>query len=680
MRQVLALVVSMLLLAAMVLCSPAWAAAPAAMDATVVGPRLSDAQVFQMLDLARPDMAAVKAAVEKSDWPAATHALAEHLRTRKTPHWTFEARKGGGDRPRRTDGADSALAHRFNSIGIPWQFGPKIDWAFNPTTQPDSKWPVNHEWTWQLSRHAAWHDLARAYMATGDEKYAREFVDELRSWVRDCPVPLDAAANVPLSRWRTIEAGIRTGQTWPGVFFAFLHSKAMDDDALALMVKSFVEHAQYLMKFHMAGNWLTMESNGLYHVGALFPEFKDASLWRETAVGRLYRELDAQVYPDGMQMELAPGYHGVAVDNFLGPVRLVPLTGFELPKDYLAKLERMFNYFLYSMQPTRQTPPLNDSAAGDVERWMAMGAEFFPSREDFRWLATDGKEGRPPAQTSYEFPYAGHLLMRSGWQRDAVWLCMDAGPYGMGHQHEDKLSIILTAFGKALLVEGGTYTYDASQWRRYVLSSRAHNVVLVDGLEQARHKEPRETWVVKTPLPHVWKTDARQDDAEAAYTEGWGPKAERIVKHTRHVTFVKPDFFIVTDVLESLDSKPHQYEALFHLDADNAAADGLRVATQNGGANLTILAAGADGVRIIKGQKEPAVQGWLPDSASGYGGIRPIPTAVFAKRAEGRAVMYYILYPTAAGAACPVKELAVTDKGLALKMSDGKVRTCPKEF
>ena len=111
--------------------------------------------------------------------------------------------------------AESILAHRLSSIGIEWQFGEAIDWSFNPTTQPGSKWPRNHEWTWQLSRHPMWLALARAFSATGDEKYAREFVAELKSWVHDCPVPLDKAANVPFSRWRTIEAGIRAGTVWP---------------------------------------------------------------------------------------------------------------------------------------------------------------------------------------------------------------------------------------------------------------------------------------------------------------------------------------------------------------------------------------------------------------------------------------------------------------------------------
>ncbi len=650
------------------LAAPAVAAAPDKPAAT--GPRLTDAQFFSMLDLERADLAAVSNAVAKSDWAAAKHAFAEHLRDRKTPAWTFDPHSVGKDPKRRVAGAEKALRHTFNSIGIEWTFGDAIDWAFNPTTQPGSKWPANHEWTWQLSRHAMWVDLGRAFYATGDEKYAAEFVAELKSWVRECPVP-SKADNKPFSRWRTIEAGIRAGSVWPEVYHLFLSAKSFDDEALILMVKSEVEHALYLMRFHTTGNWLAMESNGLYHVGALFPEFTSARSWRETAVGRLYAEFDVQVYPDGAQIELAPGYHGVTVQNFLGPVNLVPLTGFEVPKDYTAKMEKMFDYFLFSMQPTRRTPALNDSGAGGVERWMETAAKLFPQREDFRWVATEGKQGRAPAQTSYQFPYAGQFILRSGWARDALWLCMDGGPFGYGHQHEDKLGVTLTAFGQPLLVEGGVYTYDASDWRRYVLSSRAHNVVLVDGLDQNRRKEPRETYVVKTPLAHVWESHAEFDHAAAVYDEGWGPKAERRVKQTRHVFFVKPDLFVIADELEPRDDQPHTYEALFHLDAAEARADGLQVVTQNKGPNLTIQAFGAEGVSIVKGQKEPVVQGWLPDSASGYGGIRPIPTAVYRKTASGKTVMLYALCPSAAVAACPVKELRLVDATLKVTFADG---------
>ena len=641
----------------------------------VTGPRLSDAQFFSMLDLGRADLAGVSNAVAKSDWAAAKHGLAEHLRTRKLPSWTFDPHNVGKDPKRRVAGAEKALQHRFNSIGIEWQFGDTIDWAFNPTTQPGSKWPANHEWTWQLSRHTAWVDLGRAFYATGDEKYAAEFVAELKSWVHACPVP-GKADNKAFSRWRTIEAGIRAGSVWPEVYHLFLFAKSFDDEALILMVKSEVEHALYLMQFHMKGNWLTMESNGLYHIGALFPEFSEAKNWRDTALGRLYAELSIQVYSDGAQIELAPGYHGVSVQNFLGPVNLVPLTGFEVPKDYTATMEKMFDYFLFSMQPTRRTPALNDSGAGDVTRWMETGAKLFPKREDFLWVATDGKQGKAPAQTSYQFPYAGQFIFRSGWDRNALWLCMDGGPFGFGHQHEDKLSVTLTAYGQSLLVEGGVYTYDASDWRRYVLSSRAHNVVLVDGLEQNRRKGPADNFVVKTPLPHVWESNETFDHASTVYDEAWGPKSERTCKQTRHVFFVKPDLFVVADELEPADEKPHTYEALFHLDAKDVKVDGLQVATQSAGPNLTLLAFGVESVSIVKGQKEPVVQGWLPDSSAGYGGIRPIPTAVYRKQAQGKTTMLYALFPSAGTASCPVKNLQFADSVLKVLYVDGTEKSC----
>jgi hypothetical protein len=640
--------------------------------AAETGPRLSDAQFFSMVDLERPGLEAVKVAAGKADWAAAKRAFAQHLRIRESPAWTFDPRRVGEDRKGRVNPkAEAALEHRLSSIGIEWAFGPEIDWAFNPTTQPDSKWPRNHEWTWQLSRHHMWVDLGRAYYATGDEKYAAEFAAQLKSWVRECPMPLKKADNRPFSRWRTIEAGIRAGSVWPEVYHRFLSAKAFDDEALVLFLKSYAEHALYLMKFYTSGNWLTMEANGLYHAGALFPEFAGAKEWRDTALDRLTRELDVQVYPDGAQVELAPGYHGVSVQNFLGPVNLVPLTGVTVPDAYTAKMERMFDYFLFSMQPTRKTPALNDSGEGAVERWLEVGARLFPQREDFRWVATRGKEGKPPAQTSYRFPYAGQFILRSGWDTQALWLCMDGGPFGYGHQHEDKLGVTLTAYGKALLVEGGVYTYDASEWRRYVLSSRAHNLVMVDGLEQCRRKSPRETYVVKEPEACVWESDATFDHAAAVYEEGWGTNAAKIVRHTRHVFFVKPDLFVIADELEPADGQSHSYDTLFHFNTDDVTVEGLTVATRGDGPSLTVTAFGADGVSIVKGQKEPVVQGWVPDSSGGYGGVRPIPTAIYRRQAAGRVVQLYALCPGAGAAVPRVRGVNIDGSVLTVTRADG---------
>ena len=233
----------------------------------VVGPRLSDEEFFGALDPGLAALAGVRAAVVKRDFPAARAAYVAYLRSLPHP-WSLDwrARPAQPEAKPNTQAADEAMARRYTIVSVPYDFqGGDIDWTVNPTD------PVNHEWIWQFSRHHWWPQLGRAYWATGDEKYAREFVYNVEDWVHDCPVPSGRVSQGAGSRWRTIECGIRMAGSWPSAFFYFLSSPSFTEGAVIDMVKSMVEHARYLTKYPTSGNWLTMECNGLYHVGALFP-------------------------------------------------------------------------------------------------------------------------------------------------------------------------------------------------------------------------------------------------------------------------------------------------------------------------------------------------------------------------------------------------------------------------
>ena len=184
-------------------------------------------------------------------------------------------------------------------------------------------------------------------------------------------------------------------------FYAFRQSPSVKDETLLDMVKLFAEHAYHLMpasRFKSGSNWGTMEGNGLFTVGVLFPEFREAQAWRDTAVARLYGELDRQVYPDGMQIELTTGYHQVSLRNMEQPLRLAKLNDVAMPEDYLAKMERMYHFNLYAARPDRRLPALNDGSRTNVRRYLRDGARYFPERTDFLWMATQGKEGTRPAR------------------------------------------------------------------------------------------------------------------------------------------------------------------------------------------------------------------------------------------------------------------------------------------
>ncbi len=626
------------------------------------GPRLSDAELLACLDPNFAGLSKVIALRDAGQTSSALSALSAFVRARQEPgDFSRQAKRN----PQAgTTAAERVLKHQFTVGGITHTFGPDIDWGFNPTTAPGTKYEADHDGTWQLNRHGDWATLARAYRRTGDERFAKEFDVQFADWVSECPVPVDAADQRPYSKWRTIEAGIRMFSSWPSAYAIFRTSLSLRDETLLSMVKSMVEHGRYLRRHPTTGNWLTMEMDGLYHVGALLPFVQESKDWRDFASSRLLKELDTQVYPDGAQIELTPGYHNVALGSFLGPVDTAATYGYALPDGYRAKLERMFAYNLWVMRPDRDAPRWNDSWRVNVVGTLSKGLALFPGRKDFQWIVTDSKEGTPPDHTSHLFPYAGQVVMRSGWDREALFLGFEAGPFGYGHQHEDKLGILIFAYGKDLLVEGGSYAYDASKWRRYVLTSAAHNVVLVDGQGQARGGQPRQNYVSDRPLDLGFRSNDRYDYTRGIYDEGFGKRDQRLARHTREVLFLKPErLFLVRDTLESLDGRPHSYEALWHLDVNSVDVDAEKgiIETRDAGANLRIVpllvGAGprarpengqprgvAPTARLVKGQETPTVQGWMP-SGHGIRGVRPIPTIVYEYRSAEPATCLTVFQP-----------------------------------
>lgn len=629
---------------------------------------------FHSLELERPGLEKVGEAVARDAWPAARKAFADYLRGRETPLWFIDPRrKPAHPAPSETPStdrriADDALAHRFTACGVPYQFNEKsITWNFNPTQVSSLGMDFNPEWTWQFNRHPFWHSLGCAYWETGDERYIQEFAAEMVDWVFRNPVPQYRADQSRGSRWRTIEAGIRMLSSWPDAFFLSLPSPSFTDDAITTMVSSMCGHARYLMAHPTRRNWLTMEMNGLYTVGALFPEFREAGTWRSFAAKRLRDELDIQVYPDGAQNELAPGYHCDAVRNISGIAVLARLNHLPLPENYEASLERMYDAVMWLATPHMGLPPFNDSSPEDcdVVSVMQTGYTLFPQRTDFAWLASGRREGAPPSHTSHAFPYAGYAVQRNGWDTDACYLAFDGGPYGMGHQHEDKLSFVLTAYGRSMVVEGGIYMYDASKWRRYVCGPYAHNIVFIDGAGQHRH-DVMATYDTKQPLPMIWHSDAHCDYVRASYGEPpevFGDQPARPAIHTRRILFVKRppedagepgDFWVIADRLSPTDGEPHRYESVFHIDAPDVDVDTATHAVHTKyeqGPQLAIYPLSVPGlnVEVVRGQEEPVLQGWLPLDNASRTGVRPIPTPVFRITDSGVQRLLYVFLPVKNG-------------------------------
>lgn len=591
------------------------------------GPCCSDAEFFsKQLNLGFPGMEKVAEFAAAGRYAEARKAYAEYIRSHLQPQRYFCIPYDGPgncivlDGESESESAERICRNRLVSCGTPYDFGNTVDWHLNAT--PDG-YP---EWTWQLNRHNEWKLLAHMYQKTGDERYAEKCADFFASWVRQSGSH-ETMPNGQSVCWRTIECGISMGMNWPYALHAFYKSPAFTDDILVDWVKSVCEHGHFLHDNHKQGNWLIMEMNGLAQLSVIFPELTFAGEWRKFAFDMLEAELRRQFYPDGFQYELSTNYHEVVLHNYCQLIRIAMSYNIKLPERFMPLLERAAEVDIKLMLPNGRLPDINDGCSARAVDFISPKMPLFAHREDFKWLVSDGKDGKAPAYTSVALPYSGIMIMRSGWQPDAVWALFDAGPFGRAHQHEDKLNILLSAHGRLLLSEGGNYAYDSSEMRKYVLSTRSHNTVRADGHDQNRyanyHWEERN---IERLSGMKYKIEDDFDFAEGSYTEGYaGLENDRIV-HKRGVYFLKKPaeglkpFLLVIDRMTS--ERAHTYETLWHLNGDEPAlsdgilnTEGLRLLYSN-------AVSGAD---VVYGQTDPELQGWVAGSVR-QGDYRPVYT------------------------------------------------------
>jgi hypothetical protein len=619
----------------------------------------NDSSFFALLDLDFYGMEEVKRYVVTKDWENAKNAYLKFRREKIKTKWNVDP----VDKPDVPNSdvypqADLVMKNIIGpSMGAPQVYlGEKINWDFNPVDPSEPHF--TNEWTWQnLNRMRSWNTLGSAYWYTLDEKYAKKWIELMVDWVRSNPVPLGADHNETLT-WRTIEAGIRMNGSWMNSYFYFLNSPSFDPEAHITFVKGVIEHGLRLQKITLdyptrRTNWVTMECNGLGTIGILFPELKLAESFRSVAFNKMSMELDSQVYPDGAQIELSPGYHQTSRSNFMRLARLAQMNNVSLPDGYINKLKKMYEFNLYMMDPSGHLPPFNDSGPVNAVPSLREAFEIWGDKK-FLFGATLGKEGERPEFDSYYFNWAGYYVMRSGWDVLDNCLYFDAGPVGYGHEHEDMLNLYLYSRGKILLTEAGNYSYDLSKWRRYALSTASHNTIIVDGKEQHR-RSIYSSRLIKEPLDNPWVTSPLFDYGRGTYSSGYQTNKYKAVpyrpreyvgerntsiNHTRHVIFLKPHYYLAIDFLQG--EGEHQYDAHFHLDAPDAriieskAVHTLRKDDVQLG--LYPMDISNMEVKIIKGQKDPLL-GWIPREK------RAIPTVVFSKKEKAPSTFSTLLYP-----------------------------------
>jgi hypothetical protein len=589
------------------------------------------ARLFDALNLSYPGLEEVKDAVGANDLPRACEALLAYYKDAETSSWlrkdALPKKKG-----RHKAAADAIVRREFTNYTItatvPLREDGGLDWNYDgPNEDP--------EWGWGINRHFWAQKLIRAYLKTGNPVYAETYDRYVRDWLLFNDYP----GKKTRGPWRGLETYMRVSNSLSIGFFALQDTPLLTPITRILILSSIPDHAHYGRNFHAkGGNWLAMEMNGLATAASCWPEFKEADAWFDYTMEKMLPEVRRQVYPDGAQKELTSHYHHVTRNNFDRFTTVAKRAGREIPDEFLQGIENMINYHAYSMRPSGYGVLNNDSDLVYNRDTILEEAERF-DRQDWLYTATNGNKGkRPDGPPSAVFPWAGQLIMRENWNKDAHWAFFDFGPTGIAHIHYDKLHLSVSAHGRDILVDSGRYTYLGGAWRSYFKGSKSHNIILVDGAEQRdTQRESIEA------LDSNYEITDEFDFAKGTYG-GEFDGIEGNAQHKRSVLYVRNKYWIILDTIET--DRPREITALWHYHPDCAVgADGQSVASNDPDkGNIRIVPSETIqwDVDVVKGQETPEIQGWWSVK---YNKKEPSPCAVYKAKIDGTVTFAWLMLP-----------------------------------
>ncbi|MDO8954852.1 MAG: alginate lyase family protein [Gammaproteobacteria bacterium] len=371
---------------------------------------------------------------------------------------------------------------------------------------------------WEPNRHQHLVVLARAYRASGNEKYAWEIKKQLESWLDQCPYGYGM-------NWRSpMELSIRL-INWVWVIDLTLESGIFSGTFRDQLLHSIYLHLREItMKYSRgssANNHLIGEAGGVFIATSYFPQLTNATKWQSESFEILCREIELQTFMDGSNKELALEYQFFVIQFFLLCGLVGKWCGKEFPPQYWRNVERQL-LFIGRLQEGGGNPVfygdaddgyvlnLGDSHI-DPKPLLGAGALLFNNgqykawapdySQSLRWLF--GAVGREQFDSiapskegnhllSHAFQDSGFYLLQSGHpnEDDRISVLFDCGQLGFGtiaaHGHADALSFTLKAFGEDLIIDPGTYDYFTyPEWRQYFRSTLAHNTLEVDGQDQS---------------------------------------------------------------------------------------------------------------------------------------------------------------------------------------------------
>lgn len=493
---------------------------------------------FDIINLNNKGLEKVKSLVASNQYEEASKELLKYYRKRvNVKHLDFniaDKEKFAGKKVNQNTLtlANDILLHKFKPHkGYPaFDYGKDINWQYRPVK--------DQLLTTFLHRTVFWEPLGIVYQSTGDEKYAKEWVFQ----VRDC-IKKNKEGAYPDDKdfaWKAFVVSFRLNH-WSAYFNMFINSPHFTPAFLMEFLNSYNEQANFVMNNYTdIGNHKLYEALHMMYAGSSFPEMKEARNWRKGGIVILNEEIKKQILPDGVQFELSPSYHIGTIKIFLDALQIAQLNGAEkeFPESYRNLVEKMILAVGNYSFPDYTFPLYGNAFITNKELMLKnyqLWTKVFPENKTIQYYATDGKQGKKPDYFSNNLPNAGFYTFRNGWDMKATVMQIKTGPSAEFHAHPDNGNFVLWVKGRDFTPDSGSFIYanvgnqENAKRDRY-RSTKAHQTLTIDN-KNIQNNAQLQKWETSTNLDILSYSNPSYKD----------------LNHQRTFLFIDKTYFVIID-------------------------------------------------------------------------------------------------------------------------------------
>jgi hypothetical protein len=377
-----------------------------------------------------------------------------------------------------------------------------------------------------------------------------------------------------------------------------------------------------------------------------------AESWRERYVPAFDRELADQLLTDGAHYERSPMYHSLVMADAIEVIFALRLGGNPVPESLADSVRRMAAYLPTITHPDGAIALFNDSVLDEAPSGSSLQAAADSALGEGAHAPLSVRHGLLASAVTAPCRFCATSVQRRATEDGGIahvpvlggrgLLLMDVGracPDDLpAHAHADFFSFELSVDGRRWVVDSGVGEYAAGPWREYYRSTRAHNTVIVDGIDQiecwgsfrvARRAQVHNRVAIEGP--HLTGVEAWHD--------GYARLADP-VRVGRAVIALGDRAWLVLDEISA--NGAHTWESHVHAAPDTEVRLGPGHALLEAGErHLTIAWFGIGSQCLVRGQMNPR-QGWY---APAFGRHLPNWVLAMSGRSAASARFGYVMAP-----------------------------------